>query len=224
MQLNCESRPGSLAPQSVLLTPAFHSLKFTVDTAGLVSSLKLSFSNLFFFFLTLHNCISFAKYQNENEIGHWDFLMCHRRSNFFQGWVGPCWPCTPSSGVEGAAWEQPASPELAPPFQPLLPYNRVWNPQQCLTCEISIPRWVRPCVPCSLNASVCHPVGGILNPRKHVLCSRWLSHGFWWCCGVHNWVRNDDFGPRGSRASILSNWADLGPSPAPDFKFWFWYL
>ena len=51
MQLNCESIPGSLAPQSVLLTPAFHSLKFTVDTAGLVSSLKLSFSNIFFNFI-----------------------------------------------------------------------------------------------------------------------------------------------------------------------------
>ena len=42
MQLNCESRPGSLVPESVLQTPAFHSLKFTVDTSGLVSTLKLS--------------------------------------------------------------------------------------------------------------------------------------------------------------------------------------
>ena len=42
MWLNCESRPGSLSPEPVFLTPVLHSLMFIVDTAGLVSSLKLS--------------------------------------------------------------------------------------------------------------------------------------------------------------------------------------
>ena len=42
MWLICESRPGSLAPEAVLLTLLLHFLMFIVDTAGLLSSLRVS--------------------------------------------------------------------------------------------------------------------------------------------------------------------------------------
>ena len=104
-------RPGRLIPEPVLLTPEVHVDPWSSRGHSWVSVLPKA-----------------SLLQILDEMGHWDFLMCQRRWTFIRGWVGSCWPCIPSSGVEGAAWAQPACAGWAPPSSPLHLYNGVWSP------------------------------------------------------------------------------------------------
>ena len=73
MWLSSESGQGRLTPEPVLLTPALHSLKFTVDTAGLMSSLKLSsFKSLMRLDTEISLCVREDVPLSESELVHAD--------------------------------------------------------------------------------------------------------------------------------------------------------
>ena len=84
----------------------FWPLKFT--WTSLVSSLKLSSLKSWMRWDTeISLCVREDKPSSEGELVHVDLH--------------------PSSGVQGSAWTQPASPGFTSPSSPLHPYNGVWS-------------------------------------------------------------------------------------------------
>ena len=145
MRLICESRPGSLAPESVLLTLLLHFLMFIVDTAGLVSSLKVSsFKSLIRLDAKISLCVREDVVSSKGELVLVD-------------------PAPPALGYR-VLWGQSASPEFATPYSLSLSKKGL----EPLTASYlwDLHPKVRPCVPGSLNASECHPVGGMTEPQE----------------------------------------------------------
>ena len=74
MWLSCESRQGRLAPESVLLTTALHSLKFTVGPSwvGVLSKTFLLFKSLLRLYTDISLCDKEDLPSSEDEVVHVD--------------------------------------------------------------------------------------------------------------------------------------------------------